>query len=130
MKKTSIILALALGLFTISVNANEILTETSSTELVSPISEVSALCKAAATGDIDTVKQLIANGNKLDVKSNGMLPIHYAAKYNRVEVIKVLITAGSDVHTLCDKGYSALRHAEKTNAKDAALFLKRFKKAS
>ncbi|MBT8244060.1 MAG: ankyrin repeat domain-containing protein [Winogradskyella sp.] len=61
-------------------------------------------------------------------KSNGMMPIHYAARYNRVEVIKVLITAGSKIHATCDKGLTAVSHAEKTNAAEAAQFLKRFKK--
>ena len=64
----------------------------------------------------------------VNTKSNGMMPIHYAAKYNRVELIKVLITAGSKIHESCDSGYTALRLAEKANATDAALFLKRFKK--
>jgi hypothetical protein len=43
-------------------------------------------------------------------------------------MIKVLITAGSEIHSPCDKGLTALRHAEKTNATEAAQFLKRFKK--
>ena len=74
------------------------------------------------------VKTLIKQGADVNAKSNGLCPIHYAAKYNRVELIKVLITAGADVHKPCDLGYSALKHAEKTNATEAAQFLKRFKK--
>ena len=89
---------------------------------------VSPLCKAVAVGDIDEVKRLIENGAEVNQKSNGMMPIHYAAKYNRVEIIKVLITAGSEIHTPCDQGYTALRHAQKAKASDAAQFLKRFKK--
>ncbi|MDA8768712.1 ankyrin repeat domain-containing protein [Winogradskyella sp.] len=57
-----------------------------------------------------------------------MQPIHYAARHNRVDIIKVLITVGSDIHTPCDKGYSVIRHAQKTNAVEAAEFLKRFKR--
>ena len=43
------------------------------------------------------------------------------------EIIKVLITAGSKIHATCDLGYTALGHAKKAKAKEAAQFLKRFK---
>lgn len=126
MKKTVIILALALGFSISNVNAtNTILT--SGVEVIKPV-EVSPLCKAVATGDMVAVKKLIKSGANVNEKSNGMMPIHYAAKYNRVDMIKVLITAGSKIHEVCDKGFTPLRHAEKSKAKDAALFLKRFKK--
>lgn len=128
MKKTVAILALALGLSTPNLNATNDLLVLRANNSVEKTVEVSPLCKAVATGNVEVVKSLIEQGADVNAKSNGMQPIHYAAKYNRVELIKILITAGSDVHTLCDKGYSALRHAEKSNATDAAQFLKRFKK--
>ncbi|MFP4845262.1 ankyrin repeat domain-containing protein [Winogradskyella sp. PE311] len=128
MKKSVVVLALALGFSISNLNAsNEILTSNFSEVIEKPY-EVSPLCKAVATGNIASVKALIKQGADVNAKSNGMQPIHYAAKFNRVEIIKVLITAGSDIHTSCDKGYSALKHAKKTNAKEAELFLKRFKK--
>jgi ankyrin repeat protein len=127
MKKSAVVLALALGFSISNLNAtNEILTSDLN-EVTVQTSEISPLCKAVATGNIEEVKRLLNNGVDVNAKSNGMMPIHYAAKYNRVEMIKVLITAGSKIHELCDLGYTALRHAEKTNADDAALFLKRFK---
>ncbi len=127
MKKSVVVLALALGFSISNLNAsNEILTSdlNHGTEQTA---EISPLCKAAATGNVEEVKRLINNGVDVNTKSNGMLPIHYAAKYNRVEMIKVLITAGSKIHAPCDLGYTALRHAQKTHAEDAELFLKRFK---
>jgi ankyrin repeat protein len=86
---------------------------------------VSPLCTAVARGDIEKVEQLINNGVDVNQKSNGMLPIHYAAKFNRVEIIKLLITAGSEIHSFSDDGLTAIRYAEKTNAKEALSFLKR-----
>lgn len=127
MKKSVVVLALALGFSVSNLNAtNKILTSDLSQGIEQTV-EISPLCKAAASGDLEEVKRLINNGVDVNAKSNGMMPIHYAAKYNRVEMIKVLISAGSKIHEPCDLGYTALKHAEKTNADDAALFLKRFK---
>ncbi|RNC84054.1 MAG: ankyrin repeat domain-containing protein [Winogradskyella sp.] len=128
MKKTVTVLALALGLSVVNVNATNLETTPDTIEVVSNETKVSPICVAAAKGDLVMLKQLIKNGVDVNQKSNGMLPIHYAAKFNRVEAIKVLITAGSEIHETCDKGFTALRHAEKTNAVDAADFLKRFKR--
>jgi len=118
-----------LGFSISNLNAtNDVLTSENAIEVSVKRSDVSPLCKAVATGDVESVKNLIKQGADVNEKSNGMSPIHYAAKYNRVELIKVLITAGADVHKYCDAGYSALTHAEKSNAKEAVQFLKRFKK--
>ena len=128
MKKSAVVLALALGFSICNLNAsNDILTSDIDEVIVKTV-EVSPLCKAVATGNIEVVKTLIKQGADVNAKSNGMRPIHYAAKYNRVELIKVLVTAGADIYATCDLGYNALGHAKKSKAKDAAQFLKRFKK--
>ncbi|MUU77941.1 ankyrin repeat domain-containing protein [Winogradskyella endarachnes] len=128
MKKSVVVLALALGFSISNLNASNVVVSSEINDVIVQPVEVSPLCRAVATGNTEEVKRLINNGADVNAKSNGMMPIHYAAKYNRVELIKVLITAGSEIHKSCDKGYTALRHAEKANADDAALFLKRFKK--
>lgn len=128
MKKTVVILALALGFSIGNLNAsNDILTSTNNDITLSQV-EVSPLCKAIAYGDLDEVNRLIKAGAKVNEKSNGMAPMHYAAKFNRVEIIRALLTAGAEVHELCDKGLSPLSHAKKSNAAEAENFLKRFKK--
>ena len=127
MKKSVVVLALALGFSISNLNATNHISSSEINHFSVQTNEVSPLCKAVATGNLDEVKRLINNGVDVNAKSNGMMPIHYAAKYNRVDMIKVLITAGSKIHDPCDLGYTALRHAEKTNADDAALFLRRFK---
>ncbi|WP_299337304.1 ankyrin repeat domain-containing protein [uncultured Psychroserpens sp.] len=130
MKKSAVILALALGFSICNLNATTETLHSNTDEVTVYVNEVSPLCKAVATGNLAEVKRLIKTGVDINKKSNGMLPIHYAAKFNRVDIIKVLITAGSEIHTVCDKGLTALRHAEKSNANEAALFLKRFKKVN
>lgn len=89
---------------------------------------VSPLSKAVATGNLAEVEKLIKASADVNAKSNGMQLIHYAAQYNRVNLIKVLITVGSEIHTPCDQGYTALGYAKNAKAEDAELFLKRFKK--
>lgn len=96
----------------------------------SSMKKISPLCEAAAKGDLIKVQQLIKNGIDVNKKSNGMQPIHYAARYNRVEIIKALVTAGSEVHTPCDKGFTAKRHAELSNAKEAEALLHRLRRKS
>ena len=128
MKKTVTVLALALSLSIPTLNASNPEILSTPISLVEDNTNVSALCPAVAKGEIEKVKQLLNNGVDVNKKSNGMQPIHYAARHNRVDIIKVLITAGSDIHTPCDKGYSAISHAQKTNAVEAAEFLKRFKR--
>lgn len=128
MKKSVTVLALALSLSIPTLNASNPEILSTPISVVEDNTNVSALCIAVAKGEIEKVKQLLNNGVDVNKKSNGMQPIHYAARHNRVDIIKVLITAGSDIHTPCDKGYSAIRHAQKTNAVEAAEFLKRFKR--
>ena len=128
MKKTVTVLALALSLSIPTLNASNPEILSTPISLVEDNTNVSALCTAVAKGEIEKVKQLLNNGVDVNKKSNGMQPIHYAARHNRVDIIKVLITVGSDIHTPCDKGYSAISHAQKTNAVEAAEFLKRFKR--
>jgi len=79
MKKTAVVLALALGFSISNLNAsNEILTS-DVTEVTVKTVEVSPLCKAVATGNVEEVNRIIASGADVNAKSNGMLPIHYAA---------------------------------------------------
>ena len=127
MKKSVVVLALALGFSISNLNASNFNLISDANNVMVQTNEVSPLCKAVATGNTEEVKRLIKNGVDVNAKSNGMMPIHYAAKFNRVEIIKLLITAGSEIHKPCDLGYTALGHAHKSNAVDAEQFLKRFK---
>lgn len=85
--------------------------------------ELSTFCKAVMQGDVETVTKLIELGENVNQKSLGMAPIHYAARYNRAEVLKVLIENGANLKLKCDKGHTALKHAQLSNAKDALAVL-------
>jgi ankyrin repeat protein len=80
--------------------------------------EISSLCKAAMKGDVDQVRSLIALGEELNEKSLGLTPAMYAARYNRVEVLKVLLLNGANLNIKSDKGYTAKEYAKMSNATD------------
>ncbi|MDT0605392.1 ankyrin repeat domain-containing protein [Croceitalea rosinachiae] len=85
--------------------------------------EINSFCKAIVKGDIETVKKLIALGEDVNQKSLGRTPAHYAARYNKPEILQLLIDNGANLKTRCDKGYTVKRHAKLSNAKEALAVL-------
>lgn len=126
MKKTIIILSLVFGLATgNSIAENKSVLSTSKIE--NP-AEVSSFCIAIVKGDFETVKKLIELGEDVNQKSNGMAPLHYAAKYNREAIAELLIDKGAKISAKCSKGYTAEKYANLSNATDVAQLLKNLKK--
>lgn len=123
MKKTAVILAIALGFSFSLVNANH--NPVSSTALETVIGpKISPLCMSIVKGDTETVKKLLGLGVDVNEKSAGMTPAIYAARYNRVEILNYLIESGANLKVKCDKGYTALEHAEMSNATEAKAAIK------
>lgn len=85
--------------------------------------EINLLCKAAMEGDVDQVRSLIALGNEPNEKSLGLTPAMYAARYNKADVLKVLLLNGANLAIKSDKGYTAKEYAEMSNAKEALLVM-------
>lgn len=81
--------------------------------------EISSFCKAVMQGDVITVKRLIDLGEDVNQKSLGMTPLMFAARYNKVEVLTLLINHGADLKIKSSQGYSAKRYAEVSNATEA-----------
>ncbi|WP_103866677.1 MULTISPECIES: ankyrin repeat domain-containing protein [Aquimarina] len=84
----------------------------------------SPFCMAIVKGEVEMVKKLIEYGSNVNQKSDGMTPLMYAARYNRTEIIKMLIKKGANVKTKDAKGYTAMKFAELSNAKEAIALLK------
>ena len=80
-------------------------------------SKIKMCCRA------ETVKKLIELGEDVNQKSLGRAPIHYAARYNRAEVLKVLIENGADLKKRCDKGMTAIKYAKMSHADEALAVL-------
>lgn len=123
MKKTIIISAIALCFSMVSVNATPSTTNIE-TYKTATFFKVNSFCVSIAKGDIETVKKLIKRGEDINEKSNGMTPVMYAAKFNRTDILKLLISQGADLKAKSDKGMTALKYAELHGAKDAKVIIK------
>ncbi|WP_447637277.1 ankyrin repeat domain-containing protein [Flavobacterium microcysteis] len=128
MKKSIVYLGiavLAFGNVAIAANTNSLTENT----VVVKAKNVSPLCQAIAKGDVETVKRMIEFGTDVNATSNGMTPLMFAARYNKVEIVKLLLASGAKVNTKDEKGFTALKHAELSNATEAAEVIKTHKKA-
>ncbi len=125
MKKSIITTAIALCISVVSVNAftTPLTIENSSSEY---FFKVNSFCVSIAKGDFDTVKKLIERGADVNEKSNGMTPAMYAAKFNRVDILKLLIEEGANLklRSSTTKSYTALKYAELHGADEAASLIK------
>lgn len=87
------------------------------------MSETSPFHMSIVKGDVETVQILIELGADVNEKCNGLTPAMYAAKFNRTEVLVILINNGANLKTKSDKGQTALEYAEFSNAEDAQVVI-------
>ncbi|WP_097046620.1 ankyrin repeat domain-containing protein [Flagellimonas pacifica] len=125
MKKTILTVAVAFMFVATGTFANESAISAKDNVYITAIpDELSSFCKAILNGDVDMVKKLIDLGEDVNKKSMGMAPVHFAARYNKAEILKLLIANGADFKKRCDKGYTPKKYAELSNAKEALEILK------
>ncbi len=122
MKKTIVILGLALVAFTnvsfaSTVNTTEVKMETTTIN-------GTPLCVAIMKGDTDAVKKFIEYGADVNESSNGLTPLMIAARFNKAEIVSLLIAKGARVDTKDEKGFTALKYAEFSKANEAIAVLK------
>ncbi len=98
---------------------NSTVQETVSDLSITATYDVNPFCKAIMAGDADTVKKLIELGVDVNEKSVGMTPAMFAARYNKPEILQMLIDDGANLKLKSDKGYTAKKYAEMSNASDA-----------
>jgi len=124
MKKTIFIAATACLLMVSGVYAeNSTTNESAKTTLNVKDLAISSFCKAILQGDINTVKTLIELGEDVNQKSLDMTPAMFAARYNKAEILELLIANGADLSIKNDKGYTAKKLAKLSNATDALAVL-------
>lgn len=125
MRKTVLIIAVAFGLTAPTLHAtNRTLTSNYTSEVITA-SELTPFCLAIVKGDLEAVKKLIELGTDVNEASIGLTPAMYAAKYNKVEILKLLVKHGANLKKRSDKGFTAKRYAQLSNAKEALDFLER-----
>lgn len=119
MKKTVLTVAAAIMLMaTVSIEANHNQKDGNDIEAIQIMeSELNSFCKAIMKGDIDTVRKLINLGEDVNQKSFGMTPAIFAARYNKAEILELLIENGADIRIRCNKGWSIEKHAKLSNAR-------------
>jgi len=65
--------------------------------------------QVAKDGDIEAVKQAIADGADVNAKmDNGRTALHYAAQEGHKEIVEMLIAKGADVNAKFDAGWTSL----------------------
>ncbi|QBZ99055.1 ankyrin repeat domain-containing protein [Flavobacterium sangjuense] len=124
MKKTIIILGLALVAFTDVAVASTVSTSTFTTSKEIVNYNNTPLCNAIINGDIASVKKFVEYGSDVNELSNGVTPLMFAARYNNVEIIKYLLSKGADKKIKDERGNTALKYAELSKAQEALAFLK------
>lgn len=122
MKKSVIITAIALCFTIVTANANTNTEDFTSTN-VEYVFKVNSFCVSIAKGDLETVQKLIDRGADVNEKSNGMTPAMYAAKFNRTDILKLLIAKGANLKVKSDKKMTALKYAKLHGATDAAVII-------
>lgn len=126
MKNSIVYLGVALVAFAnVSMASNQ-------TSFVKPQIEISnsfstPLNVAVGKGDLAFVKKLIEYGADVNEMSEDLSPLMIAARYNKVEILKVLLASGANPSAKNDKGFTALKYAQLSNAADAIAILKDLK---
>lgn len=86
---------------------------------------ITPLSVAISKGDIETVKKFVEYGADVNENSNGLSPLMIAARYNKTEIIKFLLSKGARLDEKDENGFTALKHAQLSNANEAILLLKK-----
>ncbi|KZS40854.1 hypothetical protein AWE51_24590 [Aquimarina aggregata] len=123
MRKTMLATLVVACLATVSSFASETRMITNSHDSEFTTFKTNPFCMAIVKGDLDAVKKMIEFGSDVNEKWDGMTPLMYAARYNRVDIIKVLVKQGAKVKAKDSKGNNALKFAKLSNAKEAMALL-------
>ncbi|KAF2339660.1 MAG: ankyrin repeat domain-containing protein [Flavobacterium nitrogenifigens] len=85
---------------------------------------------AISKGDLESVKIFISYGADVNKIVNNMTPLMVAARFNQVEIIKILLEKGADLSIENDRGLTALHFAEFGKSTEAISILKEKKNRS
>lgn len=126
MKKSIIILGMAMVIST-NVSVASDLKLVVKEQINHSFYEASPLHYAVCAGDIESVKKLIKYGVNVNKLSSDMSPLMLAARFNKFEIMSILLANGADPLLENEKGFRALNYAEYAKANESIKILKNLK---
>ncbi|WP_281632737.1 ankyrin repeat domain-containing protein [Flavobacterium luteolum] len=123
MKKTVIVFGTALVVFANLATASNLKLE-SKNQIEIPFDLESPLHLAVCNGDIETVKKSIEYGADVNKIVRNMTPLMLAARFNNVEIVKILLANGAKPSIENAHGLRALDYARYAKAIESAAILK------
>jgi len=91
--------------------------------------KMGSFCRLIQIGNYKAIKTLIDKGVDINKKSLKLTPLMYAARHNRVDILKLLIKHGANLKLKSHNGFTALNWAKHSNANEAYEILLKAKKA-
>lgn len=85
------------------------------------------LVLAISKGDLVVVKKFLEYGVDVNEMTNGKTPLMYAARYNELEIAKLLIEKGAKVDVKDANNLKAIDYARISNAMDVFNYLEKLK---
>ena len=123
MKKTVIVFGTAFVVFTNFLSASNQKLE-SKNEIEIPIDFASSLHVAVCKGDVESVKKSIEYGADVNKIVRNMTPLMLAARFNNVEIVKILLANGAKPSIENEHGLRALDYARYAKATESEAVLK------
>ncbi|WDF65817.1 ankyrin repeat domain-containing protein [Flavobacterium sp. KACC 22763] len=123
MKKTVIVFGTALAVFANYATASNLKLE-SKNQIEIPFDLESPLHLAVCNGDVETVKKSIEYGADVNKIVRNMTPLMLAARFNNVEIVKLLLANGAKPSIENAHGLRALDYARYAKATESAAILK------
>ena len=132
MRKTVIAFGILFSVMLTSANANTNIDPVKGPKITKKVTKtaiknLAPLSIAVAQGDYEMVEKFLEYGSDIEQVSEtmGMTPLMFAARYNNVKMLKLLVTNGAKTDVKSKLGMTASDYAKESNAADAISFLKK-----
>ena len=129
MRKSAIAFGILFSVMVNSANANNNPSDKAVRSIKATTTNVSPLSLAVVNNDYETVEKFLELGSNIEAKEKtmGMTAVMYAARYNNVELVELLVSKGADLSEKSKIGMTALDYAKLSNASDVVSFIESLK---